>query len=45
MPLDNRYWKEVYPITIHSDTKDTQRISIFWVFFALRIIQLQTEVK
>ena len=28
-PLSER----TYLITIHSDTKDTQRISIFWVFF------------
>ena len=45
MPLDEPLSERTYLITIHSDTKDTQRISIFWVFFSLRIIQPQTEVK
>lgn len=33
-PLSER----TYLITIHSDTKDTQRISIFWVFFLLFVL-------
>ena len=37
MPLDNRYRI--------SDIEDTQRILSFGCFFALRIIQPQTEVK